>query len=153
MQNSYNNELELAARAVNEKHYAQAIFHYENLLKHNKVTPEIANNLSLLYIKHGDIEKAKNILEIALQDYPKIASLHKQLGNIWRNLSELSRARNCYEQAILLDEKDASAHNNLGLIFLQENELAEAENSFKKALKLTPEYTSAMYDLALCYKA
>jgi tetratricopeptide (TPR) repeat protein len=69
--------------------------------------PELAepyNNLAVLYAAQGNYERAKAVLEIAIQTHPSYAMAHENLGDVYAQLAARS-----YDRALQLDRNNASA--------------------------------------------
>src|SRR5258707_14859015 len=69
--------------------------------------PELAepyNNLAVLYAAQGNYERAKAVLELAIQTHPSYALAHENLGDIYAQPASRS-----YERALQLDRNNPSA--------------------------------------------
>ncbi len=69
--------------------------------------PELAepyNNLAVLYAAQGNYERARAVLEIAIQTHPSYALAHENLGDIYAQL-----AARAYDRALQLDRGNTSA--------------------------------------------
>jgi tetratricopeptide (TPR) repeat protein len=73
--------------------------------------PEPYNNLAVLYAQQGELEKARQSLEMAIRTHPSYAIAHENLGDIYAAL-----AKRAYDKALQLDKGSATAKAKLALI-------------------------------------
>jgi ketosteroid isomerase-like protein len=73
--------------------------------------PEPYNNLAVLYAQQGDLEKARQSLEMAIRTHPSYAIAHENLGDIYAAL-----AKRAYDKALQLDKGNTTAQAKLALI-------------------------------------
>jgi uncharacterized protein (TIGR02246 family) len=73
--------------------------------------PEPYNNLAVLYAAQGDLEKARQSLEMAIRTHPSYAIAHENLGDIYAAL-----AKRAYDKALQLDKGNTTAKAKLALI-------------------------------------
>jgi tetratricopeptide (TPR) repeat protein len=66
--------------------------------------PEPYNNLAVLYAAQGNYERARAVLELAIQTNPQYAMAHENLGDIYAQM-----AARAYDRALQLDKDNASA--------------------------------------------
>ena len=89
---------------TDQKKTAEAI---QVFIKLTEDFPELAepyNNLAVLYAAQGNYERAKTVLELAIETHPGYAMAHENLGDIYAQLA--SRA---YERALQLDRNNPTA--------------------------------------------
>ncbi|MFT6975772.1 MAG: tetratricopeptide (TPR) repeat protein [Bermanella sp.] len=103
--------------------------------------------LGVLYEQAGQIEKALNAHQQAVQIDAKNAVSHNNLGNIMRGLGRFPEAELSCRQAIKLQPDFAEAHNNLGNAQQGLGRLEQAEVSYRKAMKLKPDFAGAHSNL------
>jgi tetratricopeptide (TPR) repeat protein len=89
---------------VEEKKNAEAIEVFTALTEEYPELPEPYNNLAVLYAAQGNYDRARAVLELAIQTNPQYAMAHENLGDIYAQLA--SRA---YARALQLDKDSASA--------------------------------------------
>jgi tetratricopeptide (TPR) repeat protein len=121
----------------------------------NEGTDKLAiyyNNLGLAWQDKGDLDKAIDYLEKALEidlklsgeENPKIATYYNNLGLAWKDKGDLDKAIEYFEKALkiglkLFGEENpsiATYYNNLGLVWLDKGNLDNAIEYLEKALKI-----------------
>ncbi len=73
--------------------------------------PEPYNNLAVLYASHGQYDKARASLEMAIRTHPSYATAHENLGDIYAKM-----ASQAYDKALQLDKGNTTAQTKLNLI-------------------------------------
>lgn len=84
----------------------------------------------------GNAGGAAEILELAVQEEPRKASLHETLGRAYFASARVERARAEFEQALELDPSDAYAHFGVGRCHERLGRLPDAAKHFKLACAL-----------------
>ena len=82
------------------------------------------NNLGTALIELGELQKAADCFQKAIQINPNYAQAHNNLGNILQESGELQKAKSCYEKLLNLDptyKKGYSGYGNLLLKITQYN--------------------------------
>ena len=69
------------------------------------------NNLAVIYASLGDFDKAKDLLEQAINTHPAYATAHENIGDIYAKL-----ASQAYNQALELDQENNTARAKLSLV-------------------------------------
>ena len=88
---------------IEEKRTQDAIQAFLSLNEDFPELPEPYNNLAVLYASQGQYEKAKSLLELAIQAAPSYTIAHENLGDIYAQL-----AARAYEKALALDKNNAA---------------------------------------------
>ncbi len=107
------------------------------------------NTYGAAYLEQGDLDKAQQRFELALEyndDYP---DPHNNLCLVFIKRGQLDRAKQECVRAIRLNNDFSLAYNNLGYIYLQEKSLGKAHDAFRSALRINPGYIEARYNLCL----
>ena len=141
---SHNN---FALMLAKNKRYQEAVFHFIEAIKFKNDFIEAHNNLADIYKKLGNIEKAKNQLEICLNIDPLDEFANQILGNILLDENNYTKALDCYLKVIQRNSNNEKAYNNIGYIFAKQKNFNKAYEFFKKAVKLNPNYISAKENL------
>ncbi|MFH1338542.1 MAG: tetratricopeptide repeat protein [Candidatus Omnitrophota bacterium] len=107
--------------------------------------------LAIIYLKMGEVEKAKQAWERLINIHPESSEIKSNLGWLYLdNFSDKLKAKE-YFQAAIKDNPDlALAHLGLGVI-LEDEDLKQAIAEYKKTIKLAPEDPKAYYNLGLLY--
>ncbi len=114
-------------------------------------SPELWNNMGLLYVKMKDMKKAKESYEEALKirsDYPEV---YYNYGLLFFKNKEFDKAQTYFKKAIVLRSDYAQAYYNLALIATQLNKHEEAIEAYTKVLELTPDKIKVKFNLAVQY--
>jgi Flp pilus assembly protein TadD len=88
----------------------EAIEVYQRLAQDFPELPEAHNNLAVLYAARGDLERARQSLDMAIRTNPKYAVAQENLGDVYIQL-----AARAYERAAQLDPANRSAPRKLTL--------------------------------------
>lgn len=83
---------------------------YQRLAQDYPELAEAHNNLAVLYAARGDLERARQSLEMAIRTNPEYATAQENLGDVYVQL-----AARAYERAGQLDPNNRSATRKLGL--------------------------------------
>tara|TARA_B100001250_G_scaffold410163_1_gene436041 strand:+ start:385 stop:1473 length:1089 start_codon:yes stop_codon:yes gene_type:complete len=105
------------------------------------------NDLGVSSLRSGDLQKAKNFFEKAIEIDSSRISAHNNLGLVFKELGELESSKNCFEKVIKINSNHEKAHNNLGIVLLQSGDLDKAKSYFEKAIKIKPDYLNAYWNL------
>ncbi|MFN7134581.1 MAG: tetratricopeptide repeat protein, partial [Myxococcales bacterium] len=105
------------------------------------------NTMCAKYLEGGELQKAQNRCELALEYNPDFPEPHNLLCAIEIQRGRMDKAKAFCIKALRLNNDFAEAHNNLGFIYLQENALGKAHDSFRAALRVNPGYLDARYNL------
>jgi tetratricopeptide (TPR) repeat protein len=112
----------------------------------------LQNDLANVYKDLGEFEKARELLETALQTdlenfgekHPEIAVRQSNLAHIYRDLGEYEEARDLFESALQSDlenfgekhPKVASHHSNLAHVYKDLGEFEKARDLLENTLKI-----------------
>jgi tetratricopeptide (TPR) repeat protein len=107
------------------------------------------NEYGTRYLEQGDLVKAQERFELALEFNPDYPEPYNNLCLVWIRRSNFAKAKELCIKALRLNNDFAEAHNNLGYIYLQEKSWGKAHDSFRSALKVNPDYVEARYNLCL----
>ena len=109
-------------------------------------------NLSFLYYKLNNLEKAEILIEEAIGLNPSLPNSYCIRGLILKSLNRYDEAKLSLEQAIELDNNYFDAFINLGLLNKDSNQYDEAEEYYLKALEINNKSAIAHLNLGACYK-
>jgi tetratricopeptide (TPR) repeat protein len=107
--------------------------------------------LGIIYLKMGEVQKARQVWERLIHAYPECSEIKSNLGWLYlNNFSDKLKAKE-YFQAAIKDSPDlALAHLGLAEV-LKEEDLEKAIEEYKKTIKLTPSDSKAYFQLGLIY--
>jgi tetratricopeptide (TPR) repeat protein len=109
--------------------------------------------LAILRARLGDREAAVKLMRRALNQNPRVAGAHNDLGNMLEALGRYDEAIERYERALSLDPGLAAAHTNLGRALNARGRPAEAMAHHERALALAPELADAHNNLGVVLQA
>ena len=93
--------------------------------------------------KHGELERAVELISKAIGLNTKVAAAHHSLGITLQHLKRPVDALASYDKAIALKPDFAEAHFNRGLGLADLKRSADALASYDKAIALKPDYVEA----------
>ena len=125
---------------------------YNQILKIDPNYVHAHNNLSIIFIKLKDFQKAKECFEKVIAINPNNADAHNNLGIIYADLGENQKAKECYEKAIAINPNNANAHSNLSVIFKTLKDYQKAIDCVEKAIEIDPNYSQAHNNLGVIFK-
>ena len=128
-----------------------AVSFYNAALKLRPDSLNIAAGLAQLYIKLGDLNKATEILKIALISHPERSELHMTLGLIQKDQGLYENAIAHFRKVVMQDEYNSEAFNLLGECCMAIGLNKQAEPFFAKAAKLDPLNLKAISNLGALY--
>lgn len=96
----------------------------------------------------GDMVKAQQRFEKALEIYPQYARAYANLGIIAAKSGDRTKARSLFSKAAEVDDKFLPAYVDLARIDIQEKSYKQAEATLDKVMTLNPSMTEAVAMLA-----
>lgn len=130
---------------------SEALESYLKVVERNPYNADAHNNLGVLYLDTGEIDKAKNEFEKALKINENYAASINNLGTVYLKKGMRNKAYDLYKKAIAIDDNQVDAHSNLGALFTEDGEFDKAIEEYKKALKLNPSDKKALNNLGVIY--
>ena len=109
-------------------------------------------NLSFLYYKLNNLEKAEILIDSAIESKPNLPNGYCIRGLILKSLNKYNEAKLSLEKAIKIDPKYHDAYINLGLLNKDSNNFNDAEINYLKAIELDNKSAIAHLNLGACYK-
>jgi protein O-mannosyl-transferase len=109
------------------------------------------NNLAGLMVQKGDLEKAKDMYQQALEIRENTRSLFN-LGQVYNSLGQHQLAIKMFERGVSLNSKDAQARAMLGGTYLMMGRVNEALEQLIEAEKLDKNLKSVYYNLGLIHE-
>lgn len=112
---------------------------------------EISFNQGLLFLKNGNIAKARQLFEeaVKLNGMATEYKVHHGWAMFLEDSSRYNEAAKLIHDALKVNPNMDKAFYYLGCIFKARNELSQAENAFKKAIGINPNNIEAQRELRL----
>ncbi len=112
----------------------KAIGELENLkAKYEYVNHHVLTTLGYLYIVKGDLEKALQYTNEAIEDTPNSGSAFDNLGQIFLLKGEQDKAREAFLKAVEFNKDLVDSYYYLGIIAEEQSNKQEAKSYFEKA--------------------
>jgi tetratricopeptide (TPR) repeat protein len=115
--------------------------------------------LSSAELEEGDFDRARGVIEQALQrgipvadDPQRFAKLYYNRGRANQEQGRFAAAIDDYGQAIALDPKHADAYNNRAMLFGRQGRWDDAIADFLAAEKLAPDYAGLYNNCGVTYR-
>ena len=113
--------------------------------------PWVNNNLGIVYLRAGELERAEERFRAALARRPELATAWVNLGNVRMARGDVAGAVEAYRRG-LEERPDAyEVHYNLGLGLARLGEVEAAVAHWEEAVRLYPGHRSAHVGLARAY--
>lgn len=112
--------------------------------------------LSEIFIEHGDLARARELLESASRRPSSPPAVVFRLGELARRNGEYARSVQLFKDALVASSDRAFTYdvlNALGLSLSALNDENSAEKTFMEATRLVPERSEAFLNLALLYRS
>ncbi|MBX2994651.1 MAG: tetratricopeptide repeat protein [Bdellovibrionaceae bacterium] len=107
------------------------------------------NNLGIIFLKQGDLLKARPLFERAIAVRPRFSLAYFNLGEIMAEQGDLKSALDYYQTAVHLRPTYHEAYNNLGNIYSKDpSRLEIAKNNFHKSIENGADYPEPFYNIA-----
>jgi len=150
-----------------QRQYEEAVRALEKAVSLDPLRTRAYFNLGNTYSRLGELEKGRQMLEVAarlsaqdrkidmlkdsIQRHPDDAFLYYSLGVVYGQRGQWEPARLKYEQALARDSSLAAAYHNLANIYLRERHLDRAEALFLQAVAADSSYALAHNSLGHLY--
>lgn len=95
-------------------------------------------NIGLAYFNKGDMTRARENYEMALQLNPAFVYAHNELGKLYLSTGRYGEAISEFQLAIAGYSAYEEAYYNLGLVYLKTNNNYGACESFRRVVELSP---------------
>ena len=109
-------------------------------------------NLSFLYYKLNNLEKAERMIEEAIKLKPSLPNGYCIKGLILKKSNKYYESKLSLEKAIELDKNYLDAYINLGLLNKEHNKYNLAEEYYLKAIEINNKSAIAHLNLGACFK-
>ena len=112
---------------------------------------ELTLTLSLFKASTGQVDKAIELANAAIEKVPDRAEFHYNLANFYYQSGNLTAAVKAYQQTLVLNEQFVEAHFNLGTLYCTQGLVEQAIISFKQTVQLAPQFLPGLMQLAKLY--
>lgn len=112
---------------------------------------ELGNQARLL-LAADQPEKAKELLERALDLDPMCPELYDHMGAWYMAASDFKKAKESFKKALLIDKKRGETYFNLGNACLMLDQLSECIESYNRAVSAGFDHAELQFYLALAYE-
>ena len=109
-------------------------------------------NLSFLYYKLNDLEKAEILVDDAINIKPNLPNGHCIRGLILKGMNKYNESKKSLEKAIKIDSNYFDAYINLGLLYKDSSNYNYANKYYLKAIQINNQSAIAHLNLGACYK-
>jgi tetratricopeptide (TPR) repeat protein len=128
---------------------SEAVRCYREALRLDPTYSLAHNGLGVIYLRHGEREKAKTEFEDALHFDPKLAEAHTNLGNVYDIEKDLDHAAAEHEEAVRLAPLLVDAYGNLGRVEVKRHHYQRAADCFRSQIALRPTDADAQSNLGM----
>lgn len=116
--------------------------------KTERLTGEIAKNVSLIYIQQDKPEKALVAIEKAKEENPDDISIMQAEADLYYRIGKVDKYNEVMKEVVEMDPENPSLYYNLGVASEQLGDKDSAKEYYNKAIELNPEMTNAYINLA-----
>lgn len=121
-----------------QNHWRNTMSLFEHALSVNPRSYIACNNMAVVYISKGEIDKAAEYLGRALEVRPEDAEANNNMGFLLANQGKLDEATEFYQRAIKAKPNYSSAYVNLGNIYVSKGDFQKAIEYYRKAISFNP---------------
>lgn len=100
---------------------------------------QIHNNLGDVYARQGNMEKAVEEFQTAIEINPNYADAYHNLGNTYQQMGQLDLAIENYQTALSINPNLWQSYQNLAAIYFNSGDSQKALENIKKALEIDPQ--------------
>jgi arylsulfatase A-like enzyme/Tfp pilus assembly protein PilF len=136
-------------------HFKTAMSFYENALEETssgKIRAGLQASLAEIQYSAGELQKAKENLNKAIQQDPQKPSLHYNLAQVYEGLNDREAAIKEYGEEIRVNPADFRAFTNMGILYYETKRFDDAARCFQKSVELNPRDPRGYLQLATVYK-
>ncbi len=148
IESALKENLAFAYKFFKSKNFSKAEKLYKKILKTSPKNFDANYYLASIKVQNGNLNDAKNFMEIALSINPNLPELNNNLGLIYLNLNEVEKSINYFKKAISLNKEYIFAYTNLGMAYVSLKKVTEAKENYIKAIEIDPKNLLANYNLA-----
>ncbi|MEI8377298.1 MAG: tetratricopeptide repeat protein [bacterium] len=107
---------------------------------------------AMVALQKNDLEKAKELFLISLEDNPKFKEAKYKLGMTFVKMKDYDSAKKCFKEILETEPDDFHAQYNLGLIDFKAKDYDSAKSWFNRILDTEPRDFNTLFNLALTHQ-
>lgn len=129
------------------RYWSDSISLYEHTLHVTTGNYVIHNNLGVILLDNGNLDKAIREFKESIRIKPRYIDAHTNLGVALVGKGDLDAAMQEFLEVIRRDPNNAQAHNNLGFVLASKKDFDAAIVEYQEALRVNPADTRAHENL------
>ena len=102
-------------------------------------------------MKSGDMDEARSLFSEIINQQPRLANAHVNMGIIFIKNKSFDEAENAFNRALKINPNNIYALNQLGFLYRKQGEFSKAKASYEKAIDINSDYTYAHLNLGILY--
>lgn len=146
------NQFNLALSLHKQKSFSEAIMAYQKVIEMDPNYFEAYNNLGLIYLEIGDLERSLKNYEKAIEINPKYDKSLNNIGIIYHLKGDDERAMEFFKRVVELNPNNIEGYVHLGILYRKNREWEKGIESYRKALSIQPKNREAHYNLGILYE-
>jgi len=144
---------ELAHREYQAGDYENAEKHCMQLWKQDSTNTGVLLLLSSIHFQCKKLDKSAHFSALAIKQNPMLAEAFSNLGNVYKEKSDLPKALENYRHAVRLKPDFIDGYINLAAALVAANEMEQAVQAYISALQYNPDLYCVRSDLGNLLKA
>jgi hypothetical protein len=146
-------DLPTLTQSLAAKLLPQTINGYEVMLEAKRDEPSLHDDLALLYLQAGNLERTAEQFGESLRLRPDSPVAHYNFGNALLPLARFAEAERHFRSALALDAGYPLAYHGLALSLQSQHRLEEAIAAYRSALARRPQWPEVQAQLAAAVAA
>lgn len=126
----------------------QALVYLLKAFKIEPENPDIIAELAQLYLKSGNIESARQMLNSSLKNFPQRPDLNLYMARVYIAERKIYLAKRKLDRILKSDPTFFEAYIELSKLLLHENNFSAASEALEKARVIQPENPELLVDIA-----
>jgi tetratricopeptide (TPR) repeat protein len=132
--------------------FENAIAAFQQALKGQPEDAQINYNLSQVYQKADQYEKAEEVYKFLAELKPQDAiQYYRMIVYMYDSAKLYDKAIEAAKKVVELDPKSVEAAYNLGVMYVKLDKYDEAIKAFQQSLSIRPDYDLSYYQIGFCY--